>query len=90
MDSDTVKEIRDELKVIRESQLKTEADLFYHIKRTDSLEKLLQVHESKMERQVNEVGSKVAKIEVPYKVSLFILSTLGLVAIIMQILTFTK
>ena len=90
MDSETVKEIRDELRVIRESQIKTESDLAYHIKRTDSLEKLLNIHESKIEKQVESVSEKVSKIEVPYKVSLFVLSALGLVAIIQQILSLTK
>lgn len=90
MDSDTVKEIRNELKIIRESQVRTESDLNYHIKRTDSLEKLLNIHESKIESQVDDMNNKISKVEIPYKVSLFILSTLGLIAIIAEILSLTK
>jgi hypothetical protein len=34
-----VQELKDELKLIRESQIRMEADLQYHIKRTDLLER---------------------------------------------------
>jgi hypothetical protein len=90
MDLEAIKDIREELKVIRESQIRTEADLSYHIKRTDSLEKLLNIHESKIEQQIEGMDSKISKVEIPYKVSLFILSALGLIAIVAEILSLSK
>jgi hypothetical protein len=90
MDAETVKEIREELKIIRESQIKTEADLAYHIRRTDGLEKLLSVHEAKMERQSDAMSVKIGRIETPYKVSLFVLSALGLITVVMQIIAAMK
>lgn len=90
MDVETIKEIRDELKVIRESQIRTEADLNYHIERTNKLEDLIKLHESKTEKHIDGLTTKISKIETPYKVSLFVLSAAGLIAVIQQILSFTK
>ena len=40
-----MKEIREDIQVIRESQIRMEADLKYHIKRTDLLEQKVEKNE---------------------------------------------
>ena len=87
---DDLKEIRAELRVIRESQVRTEADLNFHILRTNKLEELIKLHEATSEKQVETLSDKISKIEIPYKVSLFILSAAGLITLIQQIISFTK
>lgn len=48
-------DLKDDIRVIRESQIRMEKDLKYHIKRTDLLE-------TKIEADIEEVHKKVAPI----------------------------
>jgi hypothetical protein len=90
MDDSLIKEILQELKVIRETQIKLEVDVRHHVKRSDQFEDTVIALEAKVDKQVQAIDSKVSKIEIPYKISLFLLSTMGLIAIVAQILSFTK
>lgn len=47
-----MEEIRKDLQDIRESQIRMEADLKYHIKRTDILEARIEKHEIKVEQKL--------------------------------------
>ena len=90
MDEATIKEIQHELRTIRESQIKLEVDVRHHIKRSDNFEDALLALEGKAEKQIEVIHAKVSKIEIPYKVSLFLISCAGLIAIITQIISLGK
>jgi hypothetical protein len=90
MDETTIKEIQHELRIIRESQIKLEVDVRHHIKRSDNFEDALLALELKAEKQIATIDSKVSKIEIPYKVSLFIIASAGLIAVIAQIISLGK
>ena len=45
-----MEEFRRDIQLIRESQIRMEADLKYHIRRTDLLEKIVDDHKSQIEK----------------------------------------
>lgn len=58
-------DIREKLDEIRESQIRMEADLKYHIMRTDLLEEKLSKTETKMETAVEELDTRLHVVEQP-------------------------
>ncbi len=53
-----MEEMRKDLQQIKESQIRMEADLKYHIKRTDLLEERVEKHEERVERALAPMPTK--------------------------------
>lgn len=87
---DALKELRVEQKTIRESQIRMSEDLRHHIKRSDQLEKLVELQEARVSKQVSDVGDKVSKIELPYKISLYVLAAAGVIVLVQQLYAIFK
>ena len=82
---EVLKELRVEQKVIRESQLRMEIDLQHHVRRSDRLEGLLESHEARVEKDLNDISEKVKQIETPYKIAAWFLAAIGVVAAALEI-----
>lgn len=82
---EALKEIRVEQKLIRESQIAMQVDLQHHIKRSDNLEKLLDAHETRVDKDLAAISEQVKSIETPYKMVLWFIGAIGFVAVVMEI-----
>lgn len=82
---EALKELKVEQKLIRESQIAMQVDLQHHIRRSDNLEKLLESHESRVDKDLADISEQVKSIETPYKMVLWFIGAIGFVAVVMQI-----
>lgn len=88
MDSEikeALKELRAEQKIIRESQIRTESDLSFHIKRSEQLERLVELHEARVDKDLAAISEQVKSIETPYKMVLWFIGAIGFIAVVMEI-----
>lgn len=82
---DALKELRDEQKVIRESQIRMEIDVQHHVRRSDRLEAIQELHEARVSKNLEAISEQVKSIETPYKVVLWFIGAIGFVAVVLEI-----
>ena len=82
---DALKELRAEQKVIRESQIRMEIDVQHHVRRSDRLEAIQELHEARVAKNLEDISEQVRAIETPYKFVLWFIGAIGFVAVVMEI-----
>jgi SpoU rRNA methylase family enzyme len=87
---EALKELRDEQKVIRESQIRTESDLHFHIKRSEHLEKLVEIQEARVNKELEEISEQVREIKLPYRLVAWFLGSIGVLAAALEIYSILK